>query len=322
MSAVPPIESMVLDTAALCPPGMAPATTRCFNPALLADGDGWILAYRVVGADGRRRLAICRLDTAFGPRPGSVADLGDALRLPDGDYPAEAREWQADPRLYRRGDTLWLHWNSGWHSGPNYQFMAALDAHTLRPLGPARELALEHGRRPIEKNWTFFGDRLEHGIYAPDPFRLIERVEETENRLVYRLVPGTVETSAFARRYGSLRGGAPPVAVDNAFIVIGHAVARTPLGYRYVAAACRVSAHPPFDLLQGPRAPLLLDLPNGAGLAERGLNPAAGHIVYPTGAVRDGAGLLVSFGIDDRVAAIARVPLAHLETVLEPELCR
>jgi hypothetical protein len=78
---------------------------RAFNPGLTADGSGgWLLAYRLVGQDAKRRIGICRLDAKGAVITGSAQPLSDSFRLRPGClYPAEAYTWFADPRLFRLG---------------------------------------------------------------------------------------------------------------------------------------------------------------------------------------------------------------------------
>ena len=71
-----------------------------FNPGLtrLPQG-GFALAFRVVAADGRRRIGICRLDAGLAPVSGSSIPLSDILRPDEGRaLPSRARDWFADPR--------------------------------------------------------------------------------------------------------------------------------------------------------------------------------------------------------------------------------
>src|SRR5690348_6228912 len=82
---------------------------RTFNPGLLRDNDGWLFAYRVVAADGYRRIAIARLDANRVVIPGSQVPLTNYVRFrPDVDYPEIARQWFADPRLYRLGKRVFI----------------------------------------------------------------------------------------------------------------------------------------------------------------------------------------------------------------------
>src|SRR5476649_1021125 len=86
---------------------------RVFNPALLPDGDGWLFAYRVVGPDGLRRIALCRLDASLRVVADSPLALTDFVRFPGGRHYAEpAISWFADPRLYRLAGRIFIYWNS------------------------------------------------------------------------------------------------------------------------------------------------------------------------------------------------------------------
>ena len=116
---------------------------RTFNPGLLRDGEGWLFAYRIVAADGRRRIGICRLDPRLRIIEGSARALTDQVTFrPQANYSEIARQWFADPRLYRFSGRLFVYWNSGWHEPRNHQFLQELDPTTLRPVGHAREMLL------------------------------------------------------------------------------------------------------------------------------------------------------------------------------------
>lgn len=286
----------------------APALWRLFNPAIIADGEGFILAFRLVGPSGRRDIAICRLDAALRIRPGTARLVSHRLQLP----PGTGTGWFADPRLYRFGERLHLYWNSGWREPVNHQFLVELDASSLLPHAPARSLHLTRPERAIEKNWTFFDNRLEHAVYSPQPHRMLGLAEETAQRLVFEEVSRQdwPETS-FTRRYGHLRGGAPPALSGAQYTSFCHCVVQTALGYRYFAAAYCFSATAPFDILSLPGTVLGLARTTGRGLAESSFNPATEHVVYPAGAVRQGDDWLIAYGLNDAEARIARLP-AHL----------
>lgn len=281
---------------------------RVFNPAIIADGEGFILAFRLVGPSGRRDIGTCRLDAAFGVRPGTAQLLSPCLRLPLGTDTG----WFADPRLYRFGGRIHLYWNSGWQEPVNHQFLVELDAVSLLPRAPARSLHLVRPERPIEKNWTFFGECLEYAVYAPQPHRVLSLVEEGGERLVFKeLSRRDWGDTFFSRRYGPLRGGAPPVLDGGHYTSFCHCVVPTALGYRYFAAAYRFSATPPFEVLAQPCTVLGLARTTGRGLAKSSFNPATEHVVYPAGALRQGEDWLIAYGLNDAEARIARIP-AHL----------
>jgi predicted GH43/DUF377 family glycosyl hydrolase len=157
-------ESIIFDNQELLPAswrhfgGQGPV--RAFNPSLLRDGDGWVFAYRVVGPDLLRRIALCRLDRNLQVIAGSPVAFSQSIRFAPGHHYAEpAQTWFADPRLYRLAGRLFVYWNSGWHDPLNYQFIQEIDPRDLRPIGWARELNLIGPRQKLEKNWTLFGER-------------------------------------------------------------------------------------------------------------------------------------------------------------------
>jgi predicted GH43/DUF377 family glycosyl hydrolase len=132
---------------------------RAFNPGLLREGDGWIFAYRVVGPDLLRRIALCRLDRDFRIVAGSQVAFSLNVKFAPGVHYAEpAQTWFADPRLYRLAGRLFVYWNSGWHEPFNYQFLQEIDPRDFSPVGFAREFNLLGPRQKLEKNWTLLGD--------------------------------------------------------------------------------------------------------------------------------------------------------------------
>jgi len=95
------------------------------------------------------------------------------------------------------------------------------------------------------------------------------------------------ENSEFSRRYGELRGGAPPQQVA-AIISPFATLLRFAREYRYVAAVYGFSGAPPFAPNAGPRNRLRLPNPFGGKRIYPKLNPAVGEVIYPCGAVFDG----------------------------------
>ncbi len=295
-------------------------TLRAFNPALLADGSGWLFAYRMVGADKRRRIAIARLDAGLRVVPGSAVALSDLIRFDAGHaYPDAVRAWFADPRLYRLGGRIFLYWNSGWSPQPNFQFVVELDGDTLMPRGPARELRLEGARQPIEKNWTLFGDDPTYALYSPMRQTILDvTLDGTPHVELRPRHAQSWDIGCFARRYGDLRGGAPPERLDDAYYAFCHTVYPTALGYEYAAAVYRFEAAFPFRPTDAPARPLRLENPLGPDTIGVGLNPHVGAVVYPCGAAHRNGTWLISYGINDSRAAIARLSVAEVESALQP----
>ena len=293
---------------------------HCFNPSLLADGEGWLFAYRVVGADQIRRIALCRLDPALQIVRGSSLPLSDFLGPPPGrDYPEQVRHWFADPRLYRQGGRVFLYWNSGWHPPWNHQFLQELDPTTRMPVGAARELILDGERQTVEKNWTLFGDDLRQAVYTPQPHSVLQAEEQETPDL--RLRPVHVldwDNDGFTPGYGTLRGGAPPQLLGGHYYSFCHSIFPTSLGYCYAASVYRFAATPPFRPTDAPARPLRLDLPDGTNLQCPSLNPATLAVIYPCGAAwRDGA-WLISYGSNDAECGIAVLPAEEVEAAMKP----
>jgi hypothetical protein len=296
---------------------------RTFNPGLLREQNGWLFAYRLVGADGLRRIGICRLNRELQVIEGSQVAWSDHVRFrADGVYPEVGTRWFADPRLYRFGGRTFIYWNSGWHEPRNCQFVQELDVTTLLPLGHARELVLNGERQKLEKNWTFFAseDGSCHAVYSISPHRVLEFSFDGSDDIHFNEVSRT-EWSLFTdypANHGGLRGGAPAVFADGAFWSFCHSVHNGPDGYRYLPAVYSFSGQSPFAPTAGPTRPLDLHNPLGGKRTYERLNSAVGEVIYPCGAARDGARWLISHGINDEYSAISVVEHADVLATLQP----
>lgn len=293
----------------------------CFNPSVLASREGWLMAYRVVLADGLRRIALCRLDASLAPVPGTQTPLSDLLRFrEDATPPERAREWFADPRLFMLGGRPFVHWNTGWHPPANHQFTAPLDAETLRPAGPAHELLLEGPRREVEKNWTFPLGEDGLCVYSVQPHRLLRFDPSAPGDWTLSGGPGGEwDAGPLGAVHGGLRGGAAPVPLgDGRMLSLCHTVEDSPCGYRYRPVAYTFSAASPHRPLSRPVRPLPLPNPAGARNLLPRLNPPVGEVVYPSGLARHPGGWLVSYGVNDEACALAVLSEAEILATQEP----
>lgn len=285
-----------------------------FNPGLERSADGtWILAYRVVGADGRRRIGICRLDARFRVITGSIRALSDELvfRRPNS-YPQVTLEWFADPRLVRLRGRLFVYWNSGWHEPCNHQFIQEVDETHLRPLGTARELLLVGAeRRKLEKNWMLF----EHGgrvllIYSVQPHRVLEcELTGTGDIACREIASAEWIPESYPACHGGLRGGAPPQLAEGRLWSICHTVHDGPEGYVYRAAAYAFSPAAPFAPILAPVTPLTLHRGPLPARRHPPLNPAVAEVIYPCGVQRTKDEWVVTWGLNDERCALTL--LAH-----------
>jgi predicted GH43/DUF377 family glycosyl hydrolase len=280
----------------------------CFNPSVLASGEGYLMAYRVVLADGRRRIAACRLGPDLQPVEGSQAPLSDLLHFRDDcGLPERARGWFADPRLFSLQGRTFLYWNSGWHEPANHQFVAELTPRSLLPAGPARVLLLDGPRREVEKNWMFPEGLDGLCVYSTQPHRLLRFDPAAPGDWMFSGGPGEDwDAGPLAQSHGGLRGGAAPVRLgDGRMLSLCHAVEDSPCGYRYRPVAYTFSMEPPYRPLTRPARPLPLPNPAGPRNLLPRLNPAVGEVVYPSGLARHPKGWLVSYGINDEACALA-----------------
>jgi hypothetical protein len=314
--------TIVFDNSTLLPEtwrtSEAERSARIFNPGLLRDGSGWLLAYRVVTEPSlKRRIAVCRLDEQFRVLTGSQLPLSDwlAVERVDGIAP-EATDWFADPRLYRLSGRIFLYWNSGWHEPQNHQFLQELDANTLRPLGKPRELLLS-GRQKLEKNWALFEHDGIHAIYSINPHRVLKVPTEGDGPI--QCADATLplpNAGGFAQSHGGLRGGAPPQRIHDHFYSFCHSIEDGASGYKYVASVYRFAAKFPFAPTDMPREPLSLYVPASARRSLPKLNVAVGEVVYPSGAAFVNGGWAVSFGVDDERCAIAVITMQEVVQTL------
>ncbi|WP_414663829.1 hypothetical protein [Horticoccus sp. 23ND18S-11] len=297
---------------------------RTFNPGLLRapDGRGWVLAYRVVGADGARRIAWCQLDDSLQIVAGSPTALTDLVRFrPDGGYPEVATRWFADPRLYQLNGRVFIYWNSGWHEPRNYQFLQELDSSTLQPIGHPREMLLRGDRQKLEKNWTLFPG--ENGtcqaVYSVVPHRVLQASLDGENDILFEECVTTAWSIAgYPACHGGLRGGAPSYEFAGARWSFCHSVHDGADGYRYAPAVYAFAPQDPFAPTKRPVRPLALGNPFGGQRTHARLNPAVGEVIYPCGAAHDGARWMVSHGLNDEYCALSLLPHADVLATVQP----
>lgn len=326
MSAATEGDHGLLATADLIPAAwagvLADGPVRAFNPGLAADDHGgWLLAYRLVGADGRRRIGLCRLNPAYRVIPGTASPLSDGFRFRAGClYPAEAYHWFADPRLFRLGGRLFVYWNSGWHEPRNHQFVQEIDPTSLLAVGHAHELMIAGPRQKLEKNWTLF----EHAgralaIYSVQPQRVLTfDPSEPGDWVMSELASTPWAPPNYPAGHGGLRGGTPPVLHADSFWSFCHSVHDAADGYRYAAAAYAFAATAPFAPVSGPRSHLPLPpFPRPARDFPK-LNPAVGEVVYPCGAARAGDGWVISYGINDERCGVSWISDATVMATQQP----
>ncbi|MBZ2176381.1 MAG: hypothetical protein K7J47_01595 [Acidobacteria bacterium] len=281
---------------------------RVFNPAILAHGDGFLLAYRAVLADGIRRIGLCRLDAQFRVLPGSPGPWSDHV-------PSSPPRplWFADPRLYSWSGRLYLYWNTGWGDDENAQYLQELNPQTLLPAAPPRPLTLAAPRQRIEKNWMLFGPSPAQAIYFPRPLRLLRFA--WPDTVLHPAGEFAWDDAGYEATYGPLRGGAPPAPDSDGFWCVTHSVAFAPDGFRYWPALLRFRSDG--RVTHRPNGPLPLPNPYRCRRRLPRLNPYAGQVLYPSGLARSGPDWAISYGINDERCALAVLTAPELAAAVE-----
>jgi hypothetical protein len=292
---------------------------RIFNPGLLHTASGWLLAFRVVGPDLKRRIGLTRLTSDFLVQTETTTAFTDYIRFgPQRRYSEYVENWFADPRLFRLDERVFMYWNSGWHDPENVQFIQEIDVHALRPIGAPRELRLRGPRRKIEKNWSFFESGAMYAIYSVSPHRVLKFSLDGEDHIDFEPVcENDWDTEKFVAHYGEIRNGAPPQRVGDRYFSVCHSRVGSPDGVIYLPSVYCFSATFPFRPIAPPRRPLALPNPWGTSTDYERLNPSVAQVVYPCGAAYDQNHWIISYGINDEHCAIAVLSAAELADSIE-----
>ncbi len=291
-----------------------------FNPSIIEGTEDWIFAYRMIGLDGLRRIALCRLDSDYQIKKETIVPFSDIVQFPNNHSLCDRTvSWFADPRLFRLAGQLFVYWNSGMHEPFNHQFIVELDESTLKPIGRAREIVLEGERRPIEKNWTFFGDDPFYAIYSIEPHCVMEFSLQGENEIKFHPT-AAVNWDSNGRRdsYGELRGGAPPQRSGNYYYNFCHSVYGVLGNFMYAPAVYRFEADFPFAPKDVSLKPLDLANPFGFNDSPERLNPAVKQVLYPCGAVFKDDKWIISYGVNDEFSIITEIPGSDVDAWLSP----
>ncbi len=305
-----------------------PGASFVFNPSIARFGDSILMAYRVVGPDRRRRIALCRLDTALRVVGNSVIPLSDHL--------TDCDDWHADPRFCIYGNRLLLHFNSGMgepRHGANKIYIVELDPDNLTPRRVPQALELEGVRQKFEKNWMLFeheGDLL--AVYRIEPHIvlrcLLGKTGPVQCRTIYQLY---WDSSPYARHYGGLRGSTPPIRLGDAYFSFFHSVypvrslrsimhrllsGRSLYMLNYVGGFYSFAATPPFAPICLTHTPVLWP-PDLCRYSPRQLDRRIHQCVYPSGAVLLGDQWVVSYGAQNEYCCLSKYSHRDLLAVMK-----
>jgi len=294
---------------------------RVFNPTLVAIDNGYAMAYRVVDEHSNiRRLATCRLSKALKIVKNTITPLSDVVDFAGkGELNERALTWHADPRYFRLGGKIYMLWNDGANKPENHQFLQEMSEDGLRPVGPAREVVTDLERRSVEKNWMFFeNDKGVWAIYAIAPHQVLSVDLSDPDVVMCRKASESPWDSEYNQFYGVLRGSAQPIREGDGFLTIAHSSYKTTKGRVYQACFYRFEAQAPFRVTEASRRPFAVPNPIGAHFDMPRLNQEVHQVVYPCGLVQAEDDLLIAFGINDEVCAIAKVALSEVRRSIAP----
>lgn len=148
-----------------------------------------------------------------------------------------------------------------------------------------------------QKNWTWFflQDKL-HLLYNSDPWIIVE-FGSTWDKQVHHVSEGA------KWKLGHIRGGTPPVLVDDLFYTFFHSSTswRDPFR-RYYMGALAFETKPPFKPVKWTQEPLLVGSQNDPWQQKKPL------VVFPCGALYENGKWLISYGINDLKCGWVEIP--------------
>ncbi len=294
---------------------------RVFNPSIIAVDGGFAMIYRVVDeTHNLRRLATCRLSLDLDLDEASVTPLSDLISFADPENLNErALTWHADARYFRLQGDLYISWNDGANKPQNHQFMVRMADDGLVPQDLAKELTSDLERRDTEKNWMFFDDGSSTwAIYSIHPHQLLAASLNETTSVPCHTQPPLDWACDYEEFYGTLRGSAQPLLIDGRFLTIAHSSYKTSHGRVYRACFYEFENAAPFRVLRCGSVPFALPNPVGDRFMLPQLNEAVHSVVYPCGLAQKDDQLVVSYGINDELCAVALIPLQEALASLSP----
>lgn len=288
---ISPVEIVKIDSSKL-----TPHKYHC-NCSIFRFRDQLMLAYRVGWAG--THLSVCELDEK------TLQPVGESKHMwPHHERCQHGRE---DPRLFVHNRQLHVFFHGVEVVGGKtvcHPMISRLD----------NSLQVEHtwcvdypGRAEWEKNWgPFVWEGELFSVYSINP------------HVVLHHVGGQAYPFATTERHlpwtgGVLRGGAPPIRVGNEYWSVFHGALNKGL-WTYNVGVYAFEARPPFAITRITPDPILW--PDSSEPLPDELKGKS--VVFPCGAIREGADWLISYGHHDVDCRIARFRHADIERALRP----
>lgn len=284
-----------------------------FNPSIVRTKDGLhLITRRSIMHQGQpygfNDLFVFKLGEDWVPL------FGFKLRSPQ----EAAQEHQEDPRAFVRGDRIWvsscnfiLQVETRFWTGAHQALFSFTEDWT--PINRYDPRYAGNGGNVYqvtrnEKNWLwFFYNDEPHMIYLSEPFRVVRFANPN-------WPVGEWETPGPKWKWGDIRGGTPPVLVDDLWWSFYHSSnpAPEPVTRRYYMGAYAFENKPPFRVVRCTKKPLLTGSRNDPWA------PKKKAVVFPCGAIYEKDSWLVSLGVNDMASAMIQIPHKDLARLCKP----
>lgn len=296
-----------------------------FNPSIVERSDGlWLIVRRAV-FDGYDAFGMNSLWAAkLSEEDGHIKPLYmDKLVFPN----AKHDEHFEDPRVVMINGKAWVAaCNFLWHGDGNWSGAhQTLGVFSCEPDNEASDwkcvqrYAPEIGGNEVqvdktgarnEKNWLWWmqGEKLTV-LYYSNPWRIAQFGKGWDDVTPHEIDPGPTWA------YGDIRGGTPPVLVDDLYWTFFHSSLPWVSRFRrYYMGAIAFDKDPPFTPRYITPEPLL----TGSQLDPWA--PKKPLVVFPCGALLRKGEWLITYGVNDLKSGWTRIPHADIISLSKPIL--
>jgi len=282
----------------------------CFNPGMAECWGKTVIAYR------------------FNRRPSTlyISELDDKLRYTE--KTVHLKELNGvgiaateDPRIFFLGDKigLWYVELQDIYGNTTYVCYAELDKN-YRVLSKHKLTYEKDKHIRCQKNWAPFKlDGQWLCIYNHNPFTILKKVND-KVELFYE------SSSSITWDYGQIRGGTPPIKIDNLWYSFFHSSLdfnddKDPggKGIRIYYVGCytfddrlNIKSMTPKPLISGSKE--IYSIPWVRSINESGVKISA---CFPLGVLARGSKLLISYGWLDAEIRIAAIEISHIKSQLK-----
>lgn len=267
-----------------------------FNPSIVRLGDDYVVAFRAGLHPGDKPFGAFLIlpDTPH----GQYIDLTTA-------FSGSKSGPVCDPKLFRRGEEIWLTFNTGHFEAHNRIFIARVHP----DLGTPQEVLVER-RNPIEKNWGFFQQAGQlSAVYAAVPSITLRETLDDADGIMRMEHTSSADNPSADPRFSI--GPQPQSLGDGRFVTIVH---RKKQFFRKRLYVGQVAVMSPAE--EGYDVTLLPDMLAHSGASLLGERPKHNKnllsCTYFSGLSIENDTALISYGVNDLRAGFAEVTTTSL----------